>query len=266
MRGWEKFNNVIDGVGSLVLILLLLLLLLLSFGIMVNAFLDLRNTNERITITVRQAAADFNKAEKDLNESVTQDVAISRQAYLDKLASSSHSMLDSSTISFLFQLFALALVSAGVYVLSRYHGKLVAIEENARQIIESRQAITEVVEDGIAWSSIGGLLLAGLGVSCALEMATRSSQEMVSRIASIRESIRQVNSAIGRALGSRRAMDVSQRDVFIDQIVTVKNSLKKAGGVDDVEAMCEDCIRLLKRGEFVERHRDRREKLESVWK
>ena len=252
----NRLSMVLNSTGSFLLILVAALLLLLSAGIMVNAFIDLRSTNRRITAIVDDAT-DSLLGERALDE---KSGGSSGKAYLDQLQSRSRSALDSSTISFLFQVFALSLISAGVYMLSRYHKSLLAMEQNAKRIIVSKDALKDFIEDGITSSTLGGIVSTGFGLGC--NMRNGSKETIQSCLPLIRESTKQIRDLLETARTNNKGLHRSQRDVFVDQLTQIRDDLKNANASTDIVGQCEECVEILEKGGFVERYAARLETLE----
>ena len=245
-----EIDAVIESIGSVLLVLVPLIILVAGAGVMVNALFDLKDTNERLIVAVesavkelRQAGGKCGRVKIDPNQSV----------YLQQLKLRSRSMLDSNTISFLFQIFALALVSAGAYVLARAQKNLRKAEEATKRVARIGKRVGPFVSNQAASSTLASYFVVALEESRYLGSLTDKSV-WASCKAGTFESLTQLKVELKRAWEEKRGMERSQFDIFLDQVAAIKNNLGKVEGVEDLIVICKECEDILKEGEFVKRY------------
>ncbi|MCP4213729.1 MAG: hypothetical protein GY765_03685 [bacterium] len=110
-------DAVVIGKGGYWLLTILFVVMIFLFSlILVVSAINLVTTNQGVKETLLQIPVTLRN-----DALIKPDGTLSpkAKAYIDQLESKSKETLDSNTISFLFQVFALALVTVGVYLLSR---------------------------------------------------------------------------------------------------------------------------------------------------
>jgi len=251
VRKTGKFEIVVDVIGSIILIGMLAVILLVGVFVMVNALLDLKYTNRRAVSAIETAAKELERSDGRYNANRQDPNLI---VFLEQLKTRSRSFLDSNTISFLFQIFALALVSSAVYVLSRSQRNLRKAEETIKSIAKIGTRLGPFVANAPVSSTLGNYFLAASEESRYLRTLT-DKQLWASCRAGTLEALTQLRVKLRRAFEERRGMESSQYEIFLDQLTTIRNHLAKLAGVEDLLKLLKECEDILREGEFVERYK-----------
>ncbi len=116
----KKLSNIMDGLGNALLIIMFIVIMVVGSLAILSAYSSLQLSNKLIDVTLTEISSHLE------NHKVPEGSELSPQliAYREQIRSESKGLLDSSTISFLFQIFSLSLVSAGIYLLSRSRANL----------------------------------------------------------------------------------------------------------------------------------------------
>jgi hypothetical protein len=88
--------------------------IIISCYIMLSAFFNIRDSKENITAIITQATQNM----RDSSQYAHQQIYSQNKTYLDQLEAKSQKLMDSATISFLFQMFSIALLSLFLYLLN----------------------------------------------------------------------------------------------------------------------------------------------------
>jgi len=129
-------------------------ILLVSCLIIVVALFDFFTTNIRITQTMLRIRETIEA------KSLTKDGKLEpwAEAFKDRLEALSKGAMESNTVSFLFQIFSVALVGSGAYLLNRSHENVRIMEEESEAYSEKSGAMRieiETVRSDLAELSTG---------------------------------------------------------------------------------------------------------------
>jgi flagellar biogenesis protein FliO len=246
----DKFDTFTDSLGSLLLLLIFVLLLLLGAGLMVNAFRDFKDTNERVANAMEAASKQLGSRTK---KRIVKIKDTSNEVYLEQLKTRSKSALDSNTISFLFQIFALSLVSAGVYLLSRSRRNLRKAEVTTRKIASVGNKVGPFVTNAPFSSALGSHIIVALQ-ECRHLRSMRTKTRKSSFMAVVLESLTQLLRWLETGRRNSMGLERSQHDIFLDQVCMIERNLTGIKGAEELVSLSRECMRILKEGEFVERY------------
>jgi hypothetical protein len=153
----------------------------------------------------------------------------------------------------LFQIFALSLVSAGVYLLSRSRGNLRRAESTTRRIAKIGDKIGPLVANAPFSSALGNHFVVALQESRHLKSA-RTKTRRALLIAGVRESLSQLSRQLERGRHDSMGIERSQHDIFLDQACEIERNLAGIPGVEELLKVCGECKRILKEGDFAKRY------------
>lgn len=112
-----------------------------------DAYVDLKSMHYTIKVSLTDLSSTFNKQDT-LTKELIEPIFDSK---ISKLESATDTLLQSNTVSFLFQILAFALISIGGYFLIYFQNKSKMIEENAErialinnQVIENEKSMTVI--------------------------------------------------------------------------------------------------------------------------
>lgn len=117
-------------IANYLLIIMFLIILISSTILLLTAVININYTSKRITSIVAEAVEQIISMNK-INQQVAQQ---NLDEYLDHLKAQSKIGIESSTISFLFQIFSISLITIGVYLLKEYRKETIKIKKMSEKI------------------------------------------------------------------------------------------------------------------------------------
>lgn len=202
-----------------------------------DAYISLRYTNLHISNVMTEAVL---KVSSDTSFVSKQQA----KAYLDQLEAKSSSTLDSSTISFLFQLFTIALVGACIYLFSESHKNLTKMRNAAKT------ALVHMTFQRIVRLETYFAYAYQLSLSIYIAPINRESMIPV-----LRQRLTIIKDDLTDNRTNKVAIEKSIVNLFIDDTGYIKTNLSSLDPpVKDLQVFCDDIITLLKEGKFDERY------------
>ncbi len=237
--------ELIDRLGSFLMISMFIVVLLVVSITVVAAYWDLQETNQRIV----EMLGNISDYLDMISKTEKKETASQFKAFLEQLKTRVKGTLDSSTISFLFQVFAVALLSSGVYLLSRSHRHLRMVEGKAREI-------AKFIESSSTSSAMEGNLKV---IYNNVGLLTTGSDETT--IAFTRDSLKNLRDMLEQADRNQTGMERRQHVSFLDQIVNILSNLSNMPDdmqdrVTDLKEYSKDCLNLLQTSGFVNRYEE----------
>ena len=108
-------------------------------------FINLNNTNKIVISSVKEAADHLiGNSEKLQNE-----IPTSSKVFIEQIITSGKNSLESNTISFLFQIFSITLISIGVYLLSEAKKKMSIVNQQYDELIKKISDVDRQYDDMI---------------------------------------------------------------------------------------------------------------------
>ncbi|MCX6244700.1 MAG: hypothetical protein NTU98_08345 [Bacteroidetes bacterium] len=109
--------------------------------VLIGAYTNVKKTTKLVQITTDDLNNRLNNPKLFKNDSI---LVANEKAFLNQYEIRTKGTLDSTTISFLFQIFAIALVSAGVYLFSSTHKDYKKIKKSAQKHDYDNQVISMI--------------------------------------------------------------------------------------------------------------------------
>ena len=209
-----------DRIGSTMLLGMLFLILVLSAIILIDGLVDSRRTNDTLRRLVnmqtepslRPGAPAGNPPQETVREihSVAQD------------------LLDRNTISYLFEVFAVALVAAGVFLLARTQSRARQMARYADRLLTQSDAISQIGLDAAFHTEVVALLQTAHAHAQAVNDADSGgrSEAKNAHLPYLRDSGRESATIIRVAVGVR-GMPGGIRQVCMSMADNAANILKK---------------------------------------
>ena len=255
----DKFNKLMYALSNILLILMFIVMMFVSSFTIIGAFRNLLDTNNKIENVLN----DLYKDSK--NNPLIQEGKLSPiyKAYIERLEYKSKGMLDSSTISFLFQIFSLALISAGVYLLSRSHRNLKNAEKivknaeiQAKNVANKSEMIGLFVSNGPTSSAIASYFSIAYQMSVLLD-ASQDKNARIPLIALLSDTLISLKKILNRASRDQIGVEKSQYEFFMNRATEIITNLKKISKEDHPRIiklldLCQESNELFESSNFVE--------------
>ncbi len=245
----KLFNRAANALGNILLLVMFLLLLLVGSDAIFQAYRDLHCANAKIEQSLTEVRVHLENLYTTGTGS--DQLTPEAEAFVRCLEAGAKDRLDSNTISFLFVIFSLCLVSAGVYLLNRARQNLSVAEEKVA-------LIGPFVANGPVASAIMGYSLAAYQTTWLLRTTTNEEAKL-SYITQARDYIEALlKPYLRRAADDERGIEPVHHSLFIDLITNIKSNLEHLEDRESVSSLisnCEECERLLKESSFVENYR-----------
>ena len=237
--------------GNIILFCMFIIIIFMCTLILMSSFNNFINTNKEIEKTVTQTAEHI-KSVQSISDSTKTDLFFSTN--IDKLKSTIDKSINSNTISFLFTIFSIALVSAGVYLLSRSNSNLLESEEKLATTTEKAELIGPFVTNGLTSFTIASYLSISYQLTWLLKTST-FNQKKISFIPLIRDSLNILKNMLCQAANNNVGFDSTQLDFFLDYATGVLTNLEEFSKdineqIEDIIKICNECIFILQNSSF----------------
>jgi hypothetical protein len=246
-----KFNNLVFHLGNIFMIVLFMVILATCSVVIWDAFLSLRSANQHIESAVSDIATNLKK--EDSSNSGSRALI---QSYLEQMKYNSKATLDSNTISFLFQLFAIALVTAGIYLLSRSHWDLREMKKETKSIIFKARMIEPLVHDNQASIIIDSYLSRAYFLSWLLSVRIGDTEGLFPMLRQIlTETQNNLYDSVEKKIGIQKSL----YDALLDKATFISINLSKldkptTDQIKDIISLASEIISTLKRSDFIENY------------
>ncbi len=231
--------------GDILLFIMFLTVMIVSSLTVVAAFWNMRSSTEAVEIRMVEITKQLEEHPVSNNGAVPPELV----AVIDRLGSQAAGVIDSSTMSFLFSVFCLALVSAGVYLLSRSQKNVISSEKRAMA------AVTFVINSSAA-SGVDGFISTAYDSSFQI-LSTKGEPALTSAITYSRECLRQLERHLTEASKRSIGIDPIQHESFLDRIGMTLENLEKDTGLRNRLAehitSCKASRDILRTDEFISR-------------
>jgi hypothetical protein len=226
---------------------------LLAF-VLLAAFWDLEILSERVESLLRESLEYLQIAQ------VTDEARRTMGGYLERLKAASTEAMQAHTIAFLFQVFSVALISLGAYLVVRCKKDVEVSEVNVRKVKESVSLLAEFIGNASVSVTLVCHALMAVERACYL-LVTGKRSAFTTQAVLARDLIRNFRMRMIDAVDCQRGIDEAQHTILLDQIRNILQALRKTPkqlqkNVEDILAMCEECERLLRNRLYVERYRE----------
>ncbi len=248
----NRNRKIMEGLGSFLLIVMFIVMMITSSSAIISAYYNLQLTNKRIQLSIKNALNRIKEHSNPTNGELIQSEIVR----LMQLQSKSKGTLDSSTISFLFQVFTLALISAGVYILKRSFSN---IRSSERKI----ELIRQFINSGPNIYALGNYFSNAYQITYPLKNINDDTL-IDSYISLERDYLTIAKNKLERAAQDRIGIERSLHGSFLDYGVRIRSNLnivikentlsqeiKKR--ISDLIDICNECLELLKTSGFVEK-------------
>jgi heme/copper-type cytochrome/quinol oxidase subunit 4 len=221
--------------GSMLIYMLLICLVIISIIVIVGAYYSLQETNMH-----------FKRIITDINHKISIDSSFATKpeakSYLEQLESKSSMILDSSTISYLFQLFTIALVSAGVYLLSESHKNMLKMKRSVKSVV-SYITFQNIVRLEMYFSQAHQL-------SLSIKTDANTNQAL---IPVLQKRLTMIEDDLENGEKEEVAIESKIIDMFLDDIKYIKENISNPI-YGNLQNSCDEIQSLLKDGMFVKRY------------
>jgi hypothetical protein len=252
-KGNKEFIS-LGKLGHGVVVFMLVIIIALCIYILIEALTGVKETYRNVEEVIKQIPL-ASKNELLFNENGI--LKPSAKAYLTQLESRSRCTLDSGTISFLFQVFAIALVSAGVYLLSRSYENFRKIKEDAANSIKRTEMIEPFVRNNQMSIILTNYYSHAFLVSWLIKKEGSSQLFFM-----MRQALRQIEEQMMEANEQETGIEERLVGSFLDYSRYIRENLNPETPADILNTW-EKCNTILRESEFAERYKKQMEELGS---
>jgi len=220
--------------------------------VIITAFLNLLYTNAKLGIILIKIEEHFQKNSVESDEKLTPLA----ESYLERLGAGSKGMLSSNVIAFLFQIFSIGLISAGIYILSKS-------QENVERAIMKVQLTGPFIARNAAITEIDGYIHIAYH-NVWLMGAIMDNRTRNSLIPLMRQSTHDLFRVLQKAREKGIGIEESHHKFLRDQVTHVYTMLKdldEFDGKDEILLTAEKCKRAIDHTGFVQKYESDLEKL-----
>jgi uncharacterized protein (UPF0333 family) len=244
----NRFRKFMEGLGNLLLILMFIVIMVVNAYVLIAAFSNLQLTNYNIERTIMKI---YNHLPKYSMKKKC-ELKTSHKANIERLQAQAKGTLDSSTISFLFQVFTLALISAGVYILKRSSSNVRAAEKKTELV--GPFAANATFSYSIASHCLNALQITKL-------LKTSPNEFKKGCIPVLRDSLKELKKVIQKADDKKIGIEKSQHELLLDNARDIIGNIKSLPqaiqeNLSKSIEICAECLDILKSSSFVERYEE----------
>ncbi len=249
----KKNGTLRQRIFSVILTCTIILVIGVVTFVVLAAFWELESASEKIKSLFVASTESLQNTE------VGEDQKEVTESYLERIKAACTEALQAHTTSFLFQIFSVALLSGGSYLILRYKKE---VEQSQGDVHDLRRQVSHMGE--YAGSTTASVALAIHAMTAVQTAYFRSSSEdsvaFTTEISLARELLLEFKKVLTMAKEDKCGMDESQHAILLDQTRNILETVKRiAKDPDkDVRYLLEtatDCDRLLKTSDFVKRHK-----------
>lgn len=171
--------------------------------------------------------------------------------YLERMKAASKECLQAHTTSFLFQVFSVALLSGGAYL-------VLTSKKEVQEVIEQASHLGEFVGDASATVALLRHASVAVETSC-YSLAAGREREFGTQVVCARDLLREFRTRLVDARDNNRGIAEPQHTALLDltrNILEAINRLSEEGQerVEDISEICKECNKVLKDAKFVKRY------------
>ena len=237
--------------SALLLVMVFVITGLLAI-ILLAAFWDLEQASEKVQVLYEQSLDDV----EGMNRS--QESKASVKSNIRSLKALAKEVLQTHTIAFLFQVFSVALLTGGAYLVARCETDVGESASRVRRIKVQVAHLGGFISNASVSVALVGHALVAVERVCVLVKASKH-EELTTQLAVARDLLRELRDHLAEASDKRIGIDKSQYVILLDEIRNILQMLKTVpadgrGRVSDLAALGEDCDRILKSSDFLGRY------------
>lgn len=239
-------------IADIMMRVMLFVLLGLLAVVLVGSFWSLQETNERIGSLFRASAARLEDSK------TTEEIKVTQTGYLERLKSVTREAMQAHTVAFLFQVFSVALLSAGGYLVLRFKSDVDNSMSNVRRARKQVAYIGDFVGNATVSVALVSQALMAVEMTCFF-LRTGETLGYTTQVALARDLLTQLKTKLRDAKQRGRGIDRSQHAILLDQARNLVQSLQRlphdlAADVADVLDIAQECENLLRSTTFVDRY------------
>jgi len=191
--------------------------MILSFIILIGAFVDHKNTNKEIEAYI----IEHRLLQKDTSGVLK--VIPNLDSTLDKVEFKVDKLLEGNTVSFLFQLFTILLISIGVYILDKSNEKQKKIEKETDEFVNHMNRWKDLVNSNQLVLGLSNILADAVQY-CRLFKSDNSKAS--NYIPPIREAVNNANRNILSSPIPKILIENNYKNLLIRQVTEIKSTLE----------------------------------------
>jgi hypothetical protein len=217
---------------------------------LIGAFSNHRLASEMVKRTLTDCRIQLEKVARRQAAECTKDTLPALdQAYLDQLRSASSSALGSETISFLFTVFSVFIISASVYALMK-----------ACKALENATEYATMGKDAGLATAIASHLCTSHHIAIILSAAGLDPSVRNANVSMLRETVHDLRGLLEGTYNQGVGMDRAQWSSFFDILTRMKSLLENLpyrNEIQDILTDCEKAWTILKETDFVHRFEEK---------
>ncbi|MCP4705911.1 MAG: hypothetical protein GY865_15030 [candidate division Zixibacteria bacterium] len=243
--------------GNTLLTIMFLMVMIISCLSITSSYSSLQLSIQMLDVTYLEISRHLQE-QTPLNKDGNLSPAL--EAFRKQLKSDTSGVLESSTISFLFTILSLTLVTAGVYLLSRAHSNIIQAEN---KLSLASQQVSEV---SVVSAMEGHIILAHHASFLLLDASTESST--ANSIANLRGKLTTIKNSLSSAHQSKIGIHPLLHKLLLDQVITISANIISrtdiADRLSELIIVCQDCVDILDDSKFVERYGAQNSQLQAT--
>jgi hypothetical protein len=202
--------------GFMMILMMLLLMMLVILG-----FINFSTHNARVS----DSLARINEIAQPENGTIENKV----NGVKNELQAISRSAFDANTLTYLFEIFTIALISGGLYLLNQSHRESREMKKRSKIAKEQIASISPFLTN----TQISVFLNNSFSFAYMLTTLCKQEKDILGTIAKLRDTLRFINSNIAPYLSkSADIKDNNLPTIFLDYIGYITTSLKSIPQVD----------------------------------
>lgn len=241
------------------MLVMLVVVLFVSGGLLLDAFGNYKAGIRELITFIEQSWADL---QAKSGSGMTQEQL---RLYRDQIEAAVEQDVDKTTMSFLFQIYTAALISAGVFVLSRSRRTVEEAKRETAKASDHVQASVGAIEDASNCISLVGRALAALYDVWLVRSASGAAAH-VDHLPRARDSCLRLVEGLRQADASELAMDKTTHDLLLDYVGEIQAHVSLLPedirvDADHIVQCCDEAQSILANGSFRDRYEKRKNKL-----
>ncbi len=230
-----RSKNHADMMATIPFNIMFIMISLIMVVILIEALTSWTSTNEFVRLNGERITASLQEISTDSTHSAKEFDKLS--FYVSQMEMKNKGVLDASAISFLFEVFAIALVTAGIYLLSWAHRDFIRVRRQAHQSMEEARQLQNTTKGLIHQARHNDQLIASYENSLALSdlfwHAYALSNLVITRkfkreplYSGLRETGRQIDDLLAEAKSEKTGIAPNTHASLLDRITRIRETLK----------------------------------------